>query len=101
MTRAYGGHPRYLVLNGGRFLGPRWWHTTRFTRHLLNDAAMITDGELEALLGYEWRSRLLAAWLIGVDHRDRFRERIGDVLHRIEREPSLAADAQPQVDKAA
>ncbi|MFF0217138.1 DUF6000 family protein [Streptomyces vinaceus] len=80
VTRMYGGLPRYLVLNGGRFLGPRWWHTTRFTRHLLNDAAAITDEELEALLGYEWRSRLTAAWLIGVGRRATFRERIGDLL---------------------
>ncbi|WP_234323618.1 DUF6000 family protein [Streptomyces sp. NRRL F-2580] len=29
----------------------------------------MTDGELEALLGYERRSRLTAAWLIGVDRR--------------------------------
>ncbi|MUT92176.1 hypothetical protein GOL98_22120 [Streptomyces sp. Z38] len=35
---------------------------------------------MEALLGYEWRSRLTAAWLIGVDRRERFRERIGDLL---------------------
>ncbi|MFE6710128.1 DUF6000 family protein [Streptomyces sp. NPDC057695] len=80
VTRTYGGLPRYLVLNGGRFLGPRWWHTTRFTRHLLNDAAAITDEELEALLAYEWRSRLTAAWLIGVDRRERFRTRVGDLL---------------------
>ncbi|MFB7030367.1 MULTISPECIES: DUF6000 family protein [unclassified Streptomyces] len=80
VTRMYGGIPRYLVLGGGRFLSPRWWHTTRFTRHLLNDAAAITDEELEALLGYEWRSRLTAAWLIGIDRRERFRERIGDLL---------------------
>ncbi|MBD0843042.1 DUF6000 family protein [Streptomyces sp. TRM68416] len=51
VTRTYGGLPRYLVLNGGRLLGPRWRHTNRFTRHLLNDAAAITDEELEALLG--------------------------------------------------
>ncbi|MFE6430871.1 DUF6000 family protein [Streptomyces rochei] len=50
VTRTYGGLPRYLVLNGGRFLGPRWWHTTRFTWHLLNDAAAITDEELESLI---------------------------------------------------
>ncbi|ROQ82516.1 hypothetical protein EDD95_2132 [Streptomyces sp. CEV 2-1] len=80
VTRMYGGLPRYLVLNGGRFLGPRWWHTTRFTRHLIADAAAINDEELEALLGYEWRSRLTAGWLIGVDRRERFRARIGDLL---------------------
>lgn len=80
VTRTYGGLPRYLVLNGGRFLGPRWWHTTRFTRHLIADAAAIDDEELEALLGYEWRARLTAGWLIGVDRRERFRARIGDLL---------------------
>ncbi|MFE9928899.1 DUF6000 family protein [Streptomyces sp. NPDC005533] len=80
VTRMYAGLPRYLVLNGGRFLSPRRRHTTRFTRHLIDDAAAITDEELEALLGYEWRSRLTAAWLIGVDRRERFRARIGDLL---------------------
>ncbi|MEW1773844.1 DUF6000 family protein [Streptomyces sp. NPDC086777] len=29
---------------------------------------------------YEWRSRLTAAWLIGVDRRASFRERLGDFL---------------------
>ncbi|MFF8266322.1 DUF6000 family protein [Streptomyces sp. NPDC016562] len=58
VTRMYGGLPRYLVLNGGRFLGPRWGHTSRFTRHMIADAAAVNDGELEALLGYEWLSRL-------------------------------------------
>ncbi|MGW2299989.1 DUF6000 family protein [Streptomyces sp. NPDC001809] len=80
VTRTYGGLPRYLVLGGARYLSPRWWHTTRFTRHLITDAAAITDEELEALLAYEWRSRLTAAWLIGVDRRERFRTRIGDLL---------------------
>ncbi|MGW1934755.1 DUF6000 family protein [Streptomyces sp. NPDC001919] len=80
VTRTYGGLPRYLVLNSARFLSPRWWHATRFTRHLLNDAAAITDEELAALLAYEWRSRLTAAWLIGVDRRERFRDRVGDLL---------------------
>ncbi|MFE5966389.1 DUF6000 family protein [Streptomyces sp. NPDC056463] len=80
VTRTYGGLPRYLVLNGGRFLGPRWWHRRRFTRHLIADASAITDEELKALLGYEWRARLTAAWLIGVDRRERFRAHIGDLL---------------------
>ncbi|MEU3730636.1 DUF6000 family protein [Streptomyces sp. NPDC033538] len=30
--------------------------------------------------GYEWHSRLTGAWLIGVDRRERVRERIGDLL---------------------
>ncbi|MFI6641520.1 DUF6000 family protein [Streptomyces sp. NPDC050504] len=80
VTRTYSGLPRYLVLNSGRFLGPRWWHTRRFTRHLIDDAAAITDEELAALLAHEWRSRLTAAWLIGVDRRERFRSRVGDLL---------------------
>ncbi|MFB7512814.1 DUF6000 family protein [Streptomyces sp. NPDC056144] len=80
VTRTYGGLPRYLVLNSGRFLSPRWWHTTRFIRHMIADAAAIDDGELEALLGFEWRSRVTAAWLIGVDRRERFRARIGDLF---------------------
>lgn len=47
---------------------------------MIADAAAINDEELEALLGYEWRSRLTAGWLIGVDRRERFRARIGDLL---------------------
>lgn len=35
VTRMYGGLPRYLVLNGGRLLGPWWRHNTRFARHLI------------------------------------------------------------------
>ncbi|MEV7087289.1 DUF6000 family protein [Streptomyces sp. NPDC093085] len=73
-------HPRYLELNSARVLRPGWPHAKRFARHLIDDAATITDAELEALLAYEWRSRLTAAWLIGVDRREPFRERIGNLL---------------------
>ncbi|MET8974628.1 DUF6000 family protein [Streptomyces sp. NPDC004539] len=79
-ARKDSGHARYVVLKSGRFLRPEWPHGERFAHHLIDDAATITDAELEALLGYEWRSRLTAAWLIGVDRRERFRERIGDLL---------------------
>ncbi|WP_199835416.1 DUF6000 family protein [Streptomyces sp. JHA19] len=79
-ARKDSGRARYLVLKSGRFLRPEWPHGESFAHHLIDDAATITDAELEALLGYEWRSRLTAAWLIGVDRRDRFRERIGDLL---------------------
>jgi hypothetical protein len=74
------GRPRYLDLKSRRLLRPGWPHAERFARHLTDDAATITDAELEALLGYEWRSRLTAAWLIGVGRRVAFRERIGDLL---------------------
>ncbi|WP_405195597.1 DUF6000 family protein [Streptomyces anulatus] len=79
-TRKDSDHPRYLELGSRRVLRPRWPHAEGFTRHLIDDAAAITDAELEALLAYEWRSRLTAAWLIGVDQRTSFRERIGDLL---------------------
>ncbi|WP_431992647.1 DUF6000 family protein [Streptomyces albogriseolus] len=79
-ARKDSGLARYLVLKSGRFLRPEWPHGERFAHHLIDDAATITDAELEALLGYEWRSRLTAAWLIGVDRRERFRERIGGLL---------------------
>ncbi|XHM63144.1 DUF6000 family protein [Streptomyces nigra] len=79
-ARKDSGRARYLVLKSGRFLRPEWPHGESFAQHLIDDAATITDAELEALLGYEWRSRLTAAWLIGVDRRDRFRERIGALL---------------------
>ncbi|MFJ4747963.1 DUF6000 family protein [Streptomyces albogriseolus] len=68
-ARKDSGYARYLVLKSGRFLRPEWPHAEQFVRHLIDDSATITDGELEALLGYEWRSRLTAAWLIGVGRR--------------------------------
>ncbi|AKZ57907.1 hypothetical protein SAM23877_4862 [Streptomyces ambofaciens ATCC 23877] len=80
VTRKDSGRARYFDLKSGRILRPGWPHTERFTRHLIDDAATITDAELEALLGYEWRSRLTAGWLIGVGRRATFRKRIGDLL---------------------
>jgi hypothetical protein len=80
VTRKDSDHPRYRELRSGRALRPGWPHTEHFTRHLIDDAATITDAELEALLSYEWRSRLTAGWLIGVGRRVTFRERIGDLL---------------------
>ncbi|WP_257140437.1 DUF6000 family protein [Streptomyces sp. or3] len=80
MTRKGSDHPRYRELKSGRVLRPGWPHAERFARHLIDDAATISDAELEALLGFEWRARLTAAWLIGVGRRASFRERIGDLL---------------------
>ncbi|MEU9467220.1 DUF6000 family protein [Streptomyces avermitilis] len=80
VTRKDSGRPRYLDLKSGRVLRPGWPHAERFARHLIEDAATIADAELEALLAYEWRSRLTAAWLIGVGRRVSFRERLGDLL---------------------
>ncbi|WP_329404362.1 DUF6000 family protein [Streptomyces melanogenes] len=80
VMRMDSGHPRYLELNSAHLLRPGWPHAERFARHLIDDAATITDEELEALLAYEWRSRLTAAWLIGVGRRASFRERIESLL---------------------
>jgi hypothetical protein len=80
VTRKDSDHPRYRELKSSRVLRQGWPHAERFARSLIDDAAAITDAELNALLGYEWRSRLTAAWLIGVDRRTSFRERIGGLL---------------------
>lgn len=61
VTRKDSDHPRYLELNSRRVLRPGWPYAESFARHLIDDAAAITDAELEALLAYEWRSRLTAA----------------------------------------
>ncbi|MEV5460892.1 DUF6000 family protein [Streptomyces cellulosae] len=96
-ARKDSGHARYLVLKSGRFLRPEWPHSERFARDLIEDAATITDAELEALLGYEWRSRLTAGWLIGVGRRADFRDRLGSASHRHEPYP-LAAQLGHVVD---
>ncbi|MFJ8707695.1 DUF6000 family protein [Streptomyces anulatus] len=80
VTRKDSDHPHYRELKSGRLLRPGWPHAERFARHLIDDAATISDAELEARLGFEWRARLTAAWLIGVGRRASFRERIGDLL---------------------
>jgi hypothetical protein len=80
VTRKSSDRPRYRDLHSHRFLQPGWTHAERFARHIVDDAATSTDAELEALLGYEWRSRLTAACLIGAGRRTAFRERLGDLL---------------------
>ncbi|CAM5391970.1 hypothetical protein STANM337S_01923 [Streptomyces tanashiensis] len=74
------GRPRYMELLGGRYLNPDQPPPRGFVRGIVEDAAAVTDEELDALLAYEWRSRYTAAWLIGVDRRARFRERLGELL---------------------
>ncbi|MEU9720823.1 DUF6000 family protein [Streptomyces sp. NPDC047976] len=72
--------PRYLELGNWRCLRPQWPHRERFARSLMEDAASITDADLETLLEGGWRPRVTAAWLIGVGLRTTFRERIGTLL---------------------
>jgi hypothetical protein len=51
-----------------------------FVDLLVEEARLVTDADLNALLDYEWRARLTAAWLIAVDRRVRFRERLREML---------------------
>lgn len=71
---------RYMKLLGGRLLDWDGPERTAFTHDLGRDARHITDRELSTLLDSEWRSRLTAAWLIGLDRRTQFRDRIGSLL---------------------
>jgi hypothetical protein len=52
----------------------------QFWSALGRDAQQVTDRELSTLLDSEWRSRLTAAWLIGLDRRTRFRDRLAEML---------------------
>lgn len=72
---------RYAKLLHGNFVG-LMGATERevFLRELVEDAKQITDAELEELLDDGWRPRITAAWLIGVDRRTRFRERVRELL---------------------
>jgi hypothetical protein len=70
---------RYLQLLG---LNPQQEYPARntFTSALAEDARQISDAELGTLLEFEWRARLTAAWLIGLDQRTQFRQTLGDLL---------------------
>ncbi|MFI0721948.1 DUF6000 family protein [Streptomyces sp. NPDC021224] len=71
---------RYLKLLGGQFARHDVPDKATFLRALVEDAHQITDHELGVLLDCEWRSRITAAWLIGISRRDQFRERLGTML---------------------
>lgn len=71
---------RYLELLHGNVMRLRGADRARFMHALGGDARHITDGELGMLLDSEWRARLTAAWLIGLDRRTHFRGRLGEAL---------------------
>jgi hypothetical protein len=77
LDRAEGG--RYTQLLG---LNPLREEPGRegFEAGLAHDARQITDEDLHLLLEFEWRSRLTAAWLIGLDQRSQFRHDLADLL---------------------
>jgi hypothetical protein len=71
---------RYLKLLHGNFLALPTPAFLWFAQSLAKDARNITDDDLRILLDSEWRARLTAAWLIGMDRRTQFREQLGELL---------------------
>ncbi|GIE92039.1 DUF6000 family protein [Actinoplanes regularis] len=71
---------RYLELLGGNFLWLEEAERDAFAAALRADAAQASSEEIDALLGYEWRSRLTGAWLVGVAQRVEWRKRIEGLL---------------------
>ncbi|WP_326662871.1 DUF6000 family protein [Streptomyces sp. NBC_00385] len=74
------GVGRYLHLLHANFTRDDESERTLFLQSLRAAAQEIADEELEILLESEWRSRLTAAWLIGFDRREHFRDVLGDLL---------------------
>jgi len=69
---------RHLKLLNGNVLGMK--ERDAFGRVLAEDARRITDDELDQLLDDDWRSQVVASWMIGFTHRVRYRERLGEML---------------------
>ncbi len=71
--------PRHLKLLHGNFLelGP---DRDKFVADLVTDARLADNGDLTEALTGDWRKRLMAAWLIGVDRRERFRAELTRLL---------------------
>jgi hypothetical protein len=74
------GTARYLWLLGAGFAHTGEPARTVFLRQLAAAARQASDRELATLLDSEWRSRLTASWLIGLDRREQYRTRIGEQL---------------------
>lgn len=71
---------RYLKLLHGNALAMGGTNRVEFQLAMGRDARQITDRELSTLLDSDWRPRLTAAWLIGLDRRTHFRDRLGEML---------------------
>jgi Family of unknown function (DUF6000) len=80
VTPATGRLPRFLQLLHGNFVTLDERGRRRFLSRLARSARQVSDRELAALLENGWRSRLTASWLIGLDKREQFRDRIGELL---------------------
>ncbi|MFQ6197013.1 DUF6000 family protein [Streptomyces sp. NPDC000405] len=71
---------RYLELLHGNFTRLPKPEQSALFDSLADDARAITDADLLSLLETGWRGRLVVGWLIGIDQRTQFRERLGELL---------------------
>jgi hypothetical protein len=75
-----GSAGRYLQLLHGNFMTMDTAQRRPFLQQLAASARQASDHDLAMLLGSDWRPRLTASWLIALDRRQQFRQRIGDLL---------------------
>lgn len=75
-----GGAARYLKLLNGSFMTMDTAQRGPFLQQLAASAREASDHDLAMMLGSDWRPRLTASWLIALDRRQQFRQRIGDLL---------------------
>jgi hypothetical protein len=80
VTPRTGSHRRYMMLLNGNLVVLDGGRRRRFLRKLGRSARRVSDRELAILLEGGWRERLTASWLIGLDKREQFRDRIGESL---------------------
>jgi hypothetical protein len=71
---------RYLKLLNGNFMAMDEAGRTLFLQQLTESARQVSDHELAVLLDSDWRCRLTGSWLIALDRRQQFRQRIGELL---------------------
>ena len=78
------GSARYLDLLHGRIVRPDAHANAPVVHALRQDARRVSDEELVFLLQPgglpNWRPRLVAGYLIGLDRRTRFRQTVGELL---------------------
>ena len=80
VTPRTGTAARYLKLLNGNFMAMDEAGRTPFLQHLAASARQASDHDLAVLLDSDWRCRLTASWLIALDRRQQFRQRIGELL---------------------
>jgi hypothetical protein len=75
-----GSAARYMKLLNGNFMTMDTAQRGPFLQELAASARQVSNHDLAMLLGADWRPRLTASWLIALDRRQQFRQRIGDLL---------------------